>query len=73
MTGKEEIRVVYSYKKTLTAPVQAGTEIGKVSYMLDGICLGTDAVIVAQYISEISLQWCARVLFHHFLWKNNAA
>ena len=73
MTGKEEIRVVYSYKKTLTAPVQAGTEIGKVSYMLDGICLGTDAVIVAQDISEISLQWCARVLFHHFLWKNNAA
>lgn len=72
MTEKEEVRAVYSYKKTLTAPVQAGTEIGKISYMLDGICLGTDAVVVTQDISEISLQWCARALLYHFLWKKSA-
>ena len=71
MTDKEEIRAVYSYKKIITAPVQAGTEIGKISYMLDGICLGTDAVVVTQDISEISLRWCARALLYHFLWKND--
>ena len=71
MTDKEEIRAVYSYKKILTAPVQAGTEIGKISYMLNGICLGTNVVVVTQDISEISLRWCARALLHHFLWKND--
>lgn len=71
MTDKEEIQAVYSYKKIITAPVQAGTEIGKISYMLDGICLGTDAVVVTQDISEISLRWCARALLYHFLWKND--
>lgn len=70
MTEEEEVRVIYSYKNTLTAPVQAGTQIGQITYMLDGICLGSDPVIVTRDIPEISLQWCARALLYYFLWKN---
>lgn len=70
MTEEENIRAVYSYRKTLTAPVQAGMEIGKISYMLEGICLGTAPIVVTQDIPEITLPWCARVLSYYFLWKN---
>ncbi len=70
MTADEKVRAVYSYTESLSAPVQAGTQIGQISYMLDGICLGTDPVVVTQNISEVSLQWCGRTLLYHFLWKN---
>lgn len=73
MKKGEKVQVTYTYVKSLTAPVHAGTEIGKVTYRLDGICLGSNPIVVRQEIEEITLPWCMQSLFNTFLWKNPAS
>lgn len=63
----EEIRVEYSWEKTLTAPVQSGTKIGTVTYSVDGETYRTEEIVTAEEVAAIDFSWCARKILERFL------
>ena len=60
MRRDEEIRVEYSVKSTLTAPVKAGTEIGMVEYSVGDVVYRRERIITREAVDAIDLEWCAR-------------
>lgn len=44
--------------KELRAPVEEGTEVGRIIYLVDGEVYGTDSVITAGEVEKIDFVWC---------------
>lgn len=63
----EEIRVEYSWEKTLTAPVLSGTKIGSVTYSVDGKVYRTEEIVTANEVAAVDFSWCAREILERFL------
>lgn len=63
----EEVRVEYSWEKTLTAPVQSGTKIGTVTYSVDGETYRTEEIVTADEVAAVDFSWCAREILERFL------
>lgn len=53
----EEITVTYDIPDTLDAPLAAGSEIGKVSYYLKDVCIGTYPVTVSEKVEKLEEGW----------------
>ena len=54
----EEITVSYRIAPQLEAPVEAGADLGKVIYQLDGTVIGERPVTAKNEIPEIDYVWC---------------
>ena len=54
----EEITVSYRIASQLEAPVEAGADLGKVIYELDGTMIGERPVTAKNEIPEIDYGWC---------------
>lgn len=54
----EEITVSYRIAPQLEAPVEAGADLGKVIYELDGTVIGERPVTAKNEIAEIDYVWC---------------
>ena len=54
----EEITVSYRIAPQLEAPVEAGADLGKVIYELDGTVIGERPVTAKNEIPEIDYVWC---------------
>ncbi len=60
MKEGEKVQVRIEMKKTLTAPVEAGQQIGQVSYLLDGKIYAQYPVIVKKNVKKRDFPFCFR-------------
>ncbi len=67
MRGDEEVRVEYSVKSALTAPVKAGTEVGVVEYSVGDVVYRREKILTKETVEEIDLEWCAVQILKRFL------
>lgn len=68
MRKDEEIRVEYSVKSVLTAPVKAGTEVGMVEYSVGDVVYRREKILTKESVDVIDLGWCAmQILKRYFL------
>lgn len=58
LTENEEITLKYELAEELYAPVEKGTYIGKISYMLGDEVLKECAVTAKNAVEEIDFEWC---------------
>ncbi len=63
----ENIKVVYSAKDELTAPVERGTVVGTIDYCVDGVVYRRETVVTADSVEAIDPQWCLRQILNRFL------
>lgn len=63
----EKIRVVYSAKDELTAPVERGTVVGTIDYSVDGTVYRRESVVTAETVEAIDPQWCLLQILNRFL------
>jgi D-alanyl-D-alanine carboxypeptidase (penicillin-binding protein 5/6) len=62
-----DVEIVTELPECLTAPVSAGQEIGKVSYLLDGKLIGTVPIIATEGVDKISFSTLFLRLLSRFL------
>lgn len=62
----EEITVTYDIPDTLNAPLDAGSEIGKVSYYLKDVCIGTYPVTVPEKVEKLEEGWYFQYILQKF-------
>ena len=67
MRADEEIQVEYSWEKTLAAPVERGTQIGEVRYIVDGVVYKRERIVTVDTVDEICFEWCLRQVLGRFL------
>lgn len=58
LSENEKITADYQMKEQLTAPVKSNTEIGKVTYYLNGKPLREYPIITTQNIDKLDFSWC---------------
>lgn len=67
MRADEEIRVEYDWEKTLAAPVESGTQVGEIRYIVDGVVYKRERIVTVETVEEICLTWCLRQVLGRFL------
>ena len=67
LRADEEIRVEYSLKNSLTAPVAPGTEVGKISYIVEGTVYKQERIVTVSGVPEIDFDWCLQQILRRFL------
>lgn len=67
MRKDEEIKVEYSVKSTLTAPVKAGTVVGMVEYSVGDVVYRRETILTKESVDAIDLEWCAMQILKRFL------
>lgn len=63
----EEIVMKYSMENTLTAPVEAGTEVGEITYSVGDTVYKRQRIVTSGRVSEIDFEWCLRQILTRFL------
>lgn len=63
----EKVHVRYTAKKTLTAPVERGTVVGSVDYIVDGTVYKRENVVTKDSVAAIDLKWCMVQIWKRFL------
>lgn len=63
----EQIQVEYSWEKSLVAPVERGTKIGSVRYIVDDTVYMTADIVTAQKVEQIEFDWCLEQILKRFL------
>ncbi len=67
MRADEEIQVEYSWEKTLTAPVESGTKVGEIRYIVDGVVYKRERIVTVDAVEEICFEWCLRQVLGRFM------
>lgn len=62
----EEIKVEYRLQKSLTAPVEAGAEVGEITYSVGGIVYRRERIVAVSGVPEIDFVWCVRQILTRF-------
>ena len=63
----EQIQVEYSWEKSLEAPVERGTKIGSVCYIVDDAVYLRSDIVTAQSVEQIDFDWCLKQILKRFL------
>ena len=63
---KEKIQIRCRTPAMLEAPVKAGTQVGTVSFYLDGKLFRQYPVVTRDTVEKISFAWCVDQIFHRF-------
>ena len=63
----EKIQVEWNVVKKLEAPVEAGTPVGKVQYLVNGEVFKTELLTAADTVQEINLNWCMKQVVKGYL------
>ena len=63
----EEIVVQYNQEKTLTAPVEKGTVVGQVCYIVEDVIYRTEEIVTKESIGRIDFAWCIWQILGRFL------
>lgn len=67
MKAGEEITVEYFQKELLYAPVEAGTLVGYVNYLVDGEVYRREEIVTAGEVKKRNAAWCAEQIWKRFL------
>lgn len=68
LRADEEIRVEYEWEKNLTAPVESGTRVGEIRYLVEGRVYRREEIVTVDAVPEIRFGWClSQVLKRFFL------
>lgn len=62
----EEVKVICNVKERLDAPVQAGTVVGDISYLVDDKVYYTEQIVTTQSVEKIDLPWCVEQIRERF-------
>ncbi len=66
MKNDEKFEIKRELKEVLEAPVKKGTEIGTISYLLDGEIYGIDHVVAAGEVKKTDYIWCLRQILSYY-------
>lgn len=66
LRSDEKIEVKTELKKQVTAPVTSGTEVGRVSYYLDGEKIKEYPIVAAESVQKKDLSWCLQMLAREY-------
>ncbi len=62
----EEVRVEYDWEKTLTAPVESGTQVGEIRYMVEETVYKRERIIAVDSVQEVCFEWCLKQILQRF-------
>lgn len=62
----ENFEIKKELSESLTAPVEAGTEVGTVSYLLNGEIYGVDYIVTMESVEKINLKWCLAQILRYY-------
>lgn len=62
----ENFEIKKELQESLTAPVEAGTEVGTVSYLLNGEIYGVDYIVTRESVEKINLKWCLAQILRYY-------
>lgn len=66
----EQIQVTYTVEKQLTAPVEGGTQVGKIEYSINGVVYKEDPIVTTDAVERIDLRWCVFQILERFFLKS---
>ena len=66
MRDDERIEVSCEVKNGLEAPVEAGTQVGTISYSVNGQVYKTEQIVTTTSVGKIDLPWCIRQIWERF-------
>jgi D-alanyl-D-alanine carboxypeptidase (penicillin-binding protein 5/6) len=66
MKESENFEIRTELTDTLTAPVETGTEVGTVSYLLDGEIYGVDYIVTAGAAEKIDYLYCLKQIIRQY-------
>lgn len=66
LRADEEIRVEYGWEKALAAPVESGTQVGEIRYLVDGVVYKRQRIVTVDAVAEIDFEWCLRQVLERF-------
>ena len=67
LSEKERIEVKKEIKESLTAPVNAGEEVGTISYMVGDEVYGVDYIVTKERIDAIDFKWCFTKILENYM------
>ncbi len=67
MGKEEEIEVICDVKAFLQAPVSPGTEVGSITYRVNGETYFVENVVTKAGVDRIDLEWCTEQILKRFL------
>ena len=66
LSKEENFEVKRELKESLSAPIEAGMEVGKVSYLLNGEVYGVDYIITKEAVAKIDFKWCLMQIMKYY-------
>lgn len=63
----EEIKVEYKIKNELTAPVEGGTEVGRIDYIVGNKIYRRETIVARDTVGAIDPEWCLKQVIDRFL------
>lgn len=66
LSKEESFEVKRELKEFLSAPIEAGMEVGKVSYLLNGEVYGVDYIITKEAVAKIDFKWCLMQILKYY-------
>lgn len=63
----ESVQVKYKQESLLEAPVEVGTLVGNIYYLVDGIVCRTEDIITTEAVAQIDFKWCVLQVWERFL------
>lgn len=67
LSKDEKIEVYHEIAQELKAPVEQGTVVGCIRYMLGDTCLRSEEIITMEAASEIDYRWCFQKIMEKYL------
>ena len=65
----EQIQVTYTMEKQLMAPVEGGTQVGKIEYSINGVVYKQEPIVTTDAVERIDLRWCVLQTLERFFLK----
>lgn len=62
----EEVRVEYSVSRVLEAPVESGSQVGTIEYIVDGVVYRRESIVTVDSVEKITLLWCLEEVLNRF-------
>lgn len=66
LSSGEEFEIKSEIKKQLKAPVEKGTEVGSISYMVGDEIYGVDYIVTAGEVAAIDFKWCVWQIWNRY-------
>ena len=67
MRSDEQIETTGQIAERLIAPVKVGTEVGTITYSVDGKVYLTESVVTKNGVENIEPDWCVEQILRRFL------